>query len=256
MIKIFKKRVVFIVLLIIFWEAAARSGIFPPLLFPSMVMIWNALAEDTLSGELLINAGFSLYLILYGLLIATVLAFVLSSLAIISKTFDDFLDTAVAIMDPLPGIALLPLALVWFGPGQVSIVFVIVHSTLWPMILNTLTGFKTVPRIYREVGGNIGLKGIRMIFYIMVPAAFPYLLTGFKIGWSRAWRAIIAAEMVFGTAGVSGGLGWYIYKERYLMDISGVFAALVVIGIIGILVEDLLFGFIERKTVKRWGMTT
>ena len=95
-----------------------------------------------------------------------------------------------------------------------------------------------------------------MIFYIMVPAAFPYLLTGFKIGWSRAWRAIIAAEMVFGTAGVSGGLGWYIYKERYLMDISGVFAALVVIGIIGILVEDLLFGFIERKTVKRWGMTT
>jgi NitT/TauT family transport system permease protein len=124
------------------------------------------------------------------------------------------------------------------------------------MILNTLTGFKTVPRIYREVGGNIGLKGIRMIFCIMVPAAFPYLLTGFKIGWSRAWRAIIAAEMVFGTAGVSGGLGWYIYKERYLMDISGVFAALIVIGIIGILVEDLLFGFIERKTVKRWGMTT
>jgi NitT/TauT family transport system permease protein len=256
MIKIFKKRVVFIVLLIILWEAAARSGIFPPLLFPSMIMIWNALTEDVLSGELIINAGFSLYLILFGLLIATFLAVVLSSLAIVSRTFNDFVDSAVAVMDPLPGIALLPLALVWFGPGQKSIVFVIVHATLWPMILNALTGFKTVPPIYREVGGNVGLHGIRLIFSIMVPAAFPYLLTGLKIGWSRAWRAIIAAEIVFGTAGVSGGLGWYIYKERYLMDISGVFAALIVIGTIGILVEDLLFGFIERKTVKRWGMTT
>lgn len=255
MINIFKKRVVFILLLMSLWEATARSGVFPPLLFPSMGSIWKVFLKDVSSGELITNAGFSLYLIVVGLVIATVLAAILSSLAIISKTFSDFVDTAVAIMDPLPGIALLPLALVWFGPGQNAIVFIIVHATLWPMILNTLTGFKTVPKIYREVGGNIGLSGVRLIFLIMVPAAFPYLLTGFKIGWSRAWRAIIGAEMVFGTAGVSGGLGWYIYKERYLMDISGVFAALIIIGIIGILVEDLLFGFIERKTVKRWGMT-
>ncbi len=253
---IFRKRAVFIILLIVLWEATVRAKIVPPQMFPSQVQIWRAFAEGILSGELVNNAVFSLYLIVSGLAIATALMIVLSTLAMISKTFDDFLDTAVAVMNPLPGIALLPLALVWLGPGEKAIIFIIVHATLWPMILNAVTGFKTVPAIYREVGENIGLSGPRLVLSIMVPAAFPYLLTGFKIGWSRAWRALIAAEMVFGTAGAGGGLGWYIYTQRYLMDISGVYAALVVIVLIGIMVEDLFFSLIERKTIKRWGMTT
>ncbi|MFZ5640327.1 MAG: ABC transporter permease [Bacillota bacterium] len=255
MTDIFKKRAVFILLLIILWEAAARSGFFPPLLFPPLASIWQAFAEGVRSGELVGNAVFSLYLIIAGLAIAAISAVVLSTLAMVSKTFNNFVETAVAVLDPLPGIALLPLAILWFGTGEEAIIFIIVHGTLWPMVLNALSGFKTVPPIYKEVGQNIGLSGPRLVLSIMAPAAFPYLLTGVKIGWSRAWRSLIAAEMVFGTAGVSGGLGWYIYKQRYLMDISGVFAALIVIIIIGILIEDLLFGVIERKTVRRWGMT-
>ncbi len=255
MMDLFRKRIVFIFLLTVLWEAAAMSGIFPPLLFPSLERIWKAFVQGIVSGELISDAGFSLYLILTGLVMAVVLAVLLSGAAIISGSFNNFLDTAVAVMNPLPGIALLPLAILWFGTGQKSIVFVIIHATLWPMVLNMLTGFKTTPAIYREVGQNIGLSGPRLVLSIMVPAAFPYLLSGLKIGWSRAWRALIAAEMVFGTAGVNGGLGWYIYKQRYLMDISGVFAALTVIVLIGILVEDFLFGFVERRTIKRWGMT-
>ncbi|PKM80760.1 MAG: ABC transporter permease [Firmicutes bacterium HGW-Firmicutes-14] len=252
--EIFRKRVLFILLLAVAWESAARAGFFPPLLFPSLGRIWDSLKDGVMSGELVGNAVFSLYLIITGLVIAVILTVLFSSLAMVSKNFDNFLDTAVAVMNPLPGIALLPLAILWFGTGQESIIFVIVHATLWPMILNTVAGFRTVPVIFREVGQNAGLTGPRLVFSIMVPAAFPYLLTGLKIGWSRAWRALIAAEMVFGTAGVSGGLGWFIYKQRYLMDISGVFAALIVIVLIGILVEDLFFGIIEKKTVRRWGM--
>lgn len=254
--KIIRKRIIFIIIMVGIWEALAVSGIFPPMLFPSARKIMAAFARDMASGELLMNAAFSLYLIIAGLLIAAVLTIVLATLAFVSKIFDDFLDTAVAIMNPLPGIALLPLALIWFGIGQKPIVFIIVHATLWPMILNAVTGFKTVPAILKEVGQNIGLTGPRLVFSIMVPASFPYLLAGLKIGWSRAWRALIAAEMVFGTAGVVGGLGWYIYKQRFMMEVAGVFAALTVIAIIGILVEDLLFGWLERKTIKRWGMTT
>lgn len=255
MTKIIRKRIIFILIMVGIWEAMAQSGFFPPMLFPSIGTIWNSFANDMASGELVMNAAFSLYLIILGLLIAVVLTIVLSTLAVVSKTFDDFLDTAVAVMNPLPGIALLPLALVWFGIGQKPIVFIIVHATLWPMILNAVTGFKTVPVILKEVGQNIGLTGPRLVLSIMVPASFPYLLAGLKIGWSRSWRAMIAAEMVFGTAGVIGGLGWYIYKQRFMMEVSGVFAALIVIGTIGILVEDLLFGWVERKTIKRWGMT-
>lgn len=254
--EIFTKRIVFIILLTVLWEAVARSGMIRPQLFPSLATIGGAFAEGLSGGELLGNAGFSLYLIFFGLIISLFLAVILATLAMLSRTMGNMVDTAVAVMDPLPAIALLPLALVWFGTGQAPIIFVIVHATLWPMILNAVTGFRVVPAIYKEVGENIGLTGPRLVLSIMAPAAFPYLLSGLKIGWSRAWRALIAAEMVFGTAGANGGLGWYIYKQRYLMDIAGVFAALIVIIILGILVEDLVFRLIEKRTIKKWGMTS
>jgi NitT/TauT family transport system permease protein len=255
MIKLIRKRIIFILIMVGIWEAMSQLGFFPPILFPSTLKILTSLVKDLASGELIMNTAFSFYLIISGLLITIVLTVILSTLAVISKTFDDFLDTAVAVMNPLPGIALLPLALIWFGIGQKPIIFIIVHATLWPMILNAVTGFKTVPLTLKEVGQNMGLTGPRLVLSIMVPASFPYLLAGLKIGWSRSWRALIAAEMVFGTAGVVGGLGWYIYKQRFMMEVSGVFAALIVIGFIGILVEDLLFGWLERITIKRWGMT-
>lgn len=137
---IFRKRIVFIFLLAAIWEAAARSGVFPSMMFPSIGRIWWAFQQGITSGELVDNAVFSLYLIIAGLVAAVVLAIVMSVFAMISKTFSDFVDTMVAIMDPLPGIALLPLAILWFGGGTGSIIFIIVHATLWPMILNAMTG--------------------------------------------------------------------------------------------------------------------
>ena len=256
--KIMRKRLLFIGILVLVWELAARSGIFPKakILFPSLAEILKVLVEITVSGKLWGLMGYSFYLILVGLIIGLGLALMLSVLAITSKAFDSFVDTAVTMMHPLPGIALLPLAVLWFGTGQKPIIFIIVHAILWPMILNILTGFRSIPAIYREVGQNIGLSGSRLVWSIMVPASFPYLLTGLKIGWARAWRALIAAEMIFGTAGTQGGIGWYIFQQRYFLNTSGVYAALIVIMIIGILIEDLLFGLIERKTIKKWGMTT
>jgi len=255
--KKFINRLIFIIGLSVLWEGTVRSGIFPKAerLFPSLVDIFKALAEVIASGELFGLMGYSLYLIVLGLFIGVVLALVLSILAISSQTIAGFVDTAVTIMHPLPGIALLPLAILWFGTGQEPIVFIIVHAILWPMILNIMAGFKAIPAIYREVGQNIGLSGPRLAISIMLPAAFPYLLAGLKIGWARSWRALIAAEMIFGTSGTQGGLGWYIYQQRYFINVSGVFAALIVIMVIGILIEDILFGLIERKTVKKWGMT-
>ena len=152
--------------------------------------------------------------------------------------------------------ALMPLALLWFGLGVRSVVFVVVHSVLWPMAVNTYTGFASVPPTLRRVGQNFGLAGWRLVAGILLPAAFPYLLSGIKIGWAFAWRTIIAAEMVFGVAGSQGGLGWFIYQNRFEMNTDLVFAGLLtVIIIIGLAVENLLFKWLERRTVLRWGMT-
>ena len=156
--------------------------------------------------------------------------------------------------NPLPAVALLPLALIWFGLGLPSLVFVIAHSVLWPVALNTLSGFRAVPEVLRMSGRNCGLRGLRYVALILVPAATPAILTGLKIGWAFSWRTLIAAELVFGVSSRGGGLGWYIYEARAELDTTRVFAGLLTVIVIGLLVESLFFRLIERRTVQRWGM--
>jgi sulfonate transport system permease protein len=156
--------------------------------------------------------------------------------------------------NPLPAIALLPLALIWFGLGYGSIVFVIVHSVLWAVALNTHSGFLSVSNTLRMVGRNYGLAGLRYVARILIPAAFPSILTGLRIGWAFAWRTLIAAELVFGVSSGSGGLGWFIYENKNQLDIPNVFAGLLTVILIGLFVENVIFRGIEIRTVRKWGM--
>ena len=132
----------------------------------------------------------------------------------------------------------------------------LVHSVLWPVALNTHSGFMSVPNTLRMVGRNYGLSNWGLIRKILVPAAFPSILSGLKIGWAFAWRTLIAAELVFGVASGKGGLGWYIFESKNQLDIPEVFAGLLTIIMIGLLVENVIFRTIELKTVRRWGMQT
>ncbi len=156
--------------------------------------------------------------------------------------------------NPLPAIALLPLALIWFGLGVGSLVFVLVHSVMWAVALNTHAGFLAVSPTLRMVGRNYGLRGLPYVFKILVPAAFPSILTGLKVAWAFAWRTLIAAELVFGVASGKGGLGWFIYESRTVLDIAAVFAGLLTVIVIGLVVENLGFRLIERRTVQMWGV--
>jgi NitT/TauT family transport system permease protein len=156
--------------------------------------------------------------------------------------------------NPLPAIALLPLALLWFGLGNGSLVFVLIHSVLWAVALNTLSGFQAVSLTLRMVGRNYGLGGLRYVSGILIPAAFPTILAGLKIGWAFAWRTLIAAELVFGVSSGSGGLGWFIYENKNELNIPSVFAGLLTVIIIGLFVENFIFRIIERNTIQKWGM--
>jgi len=177
-----------------------------------------------------------------------------TALAMLSRIGNDLLETLTSAFNPLPAIALLPLALIWFGLGDLSIIFVLVHSVLWAVALNTHSGFRSVSNTLRMVGRNYGLKGPRFIVKILIPAAFPSILTGLKIGWAFAWRTLIAAELVFGVSSGKGGLGWYIYENKNMLDIPAVFAGLFTVILIGLTVENLIFRNIETATVRRWGM--
>jgi len=104
------------------------------------------------------------------------------------------------------------------------------------------------------VGRNYGLSSFGYVTRILIPAAFPSILTGLKIGWAFAWRTLIAAELVFGVSSGSGGLGWFIYEKKNQLEIPSVFAGLLTVILIGLLVENVIFRVIERHTVRRWGM--
>ena len=174
--------------------------------------------------------------------------------AITSRFGTDLLETLTSMFNPLPAIALLPLALIWFGLGNGSLVFVLIHSVLWAVALNTHSGFLSVSNTMRMVGRNYGLRGLSYVGRILIPAAFPSILTGLKIGWAFAWRTLIAAELVFGVSSGSGGLGWFIYENKNQLEIPSVFAGLFTVIVIGLLVENVIFRTIEDKTVRKWGM--
>jgi NitT/TauT family transport system permease protein len=122
------------------------------------------------------------------------------------------------------------------------------------LALNTYGGFQSAPETLRMAGRNYGLSGVRLVTQILVPAALPAILSGLKTGWAFAWRTLIAAELVFGATSGKGGLGWYIFQNRNELYTEKVFAGLAAVILIGLLVENILFRNIERRTVQRWGM--
>ena len=225
-----------------------------PLMFPPFSDVLAALVHGIGSGVLLDGTLTTMRTLLISYAIGLALAGALTTIAITTRFGSDLLATLTAMFNPLPAIALLPLALLWFGLGGTSLIFVIVQSVLWSIALSIHTGFTTVSDTLRMVGRNCGLRGINFVASILVPAAFPVILAGMKIGWAFAWRTAIAAELVFGVSSGSGGLGWYIYQSRENLDTANVFAGLVTIIVIGLFVEGIIFRFVETHTVKKWGM--
>jgi NitT/TauT family transport system permease protein len=235
------------------WEIYARR-LNNPLLVPTFTATLEAFQAGIMSGDIPQKVSNSVQLLLKGYALGLGLALVLTTVAMMFRLGNDLLETLTSAFNPLPAIALLPLALIWFGLGDMSIIFVLVHSVLWAVALNTHSGFRSVSNTLRMVGRNYGLRGVSFITKILIPAAFPSILTGLKIGWAFAWRTLIAAELVFGVSSGKGGLGWYIYENKNMLDIPAVFAGLFTVILIGLVVENLIFRNIEAATVRRWGM--
>jgi len=243
---------VILAVLAVLWELAARWQD-NELLLPTFTATARALAEGLASGELVEKVRISLAVLLQGYVAGVLLAFGLTTLAVSTQVGRDLLDTLTSMFNPLPAIALLPLALLWFGLGRGSLVFVLIHSVLWPLALNTYAGFQGVPETLRMAGRNYGLRGLRYVLQILVPAALPAILSGLKIGWAFAWRTLIAAELVFGASSGKGGLGWYIFQNRNELYTDRVFAGLALVVLIGLAVESFGFATLERFTIRKWG---
>lgn len=247
------RKLAMLALIALAWEVLARY-FDNDLLLPGAIQTARAFADGVASGELWGYVSVSLKILTQGFVLGVTGAFLLTWLAVSGKPGRELIDTLASMFNPLPAIALLPLALLWFGLGTGSLLMVLVHSVVWPLTLNATAGFRSVPDTLRMAGRNYGLGGLRMVLQILVPAALPSILSGLKIGWAFAWRTLIAAELVFGSTSGQGGLGWYIFQSRNELFTDKVFAGLAAVILIGLAIEQLVFQTLERLTVRRWGM--
>lgn len=249
------RRAILLVALIAVWQVYVSASGVSPLVFSSPGDVASALWKGWTSGELAKATLTTLKILAIGMGIGIVVAAVLTTLATWTRIGDDVLSLLTSMLNPLPSIAILPLAILWFGLSSSALIFVIANAVTWPIAINVSMGFRTVNPTILAVGRNIGLRGWRLVRDVLLPAALPHTIAGLKTGWAFGWRTIIAAELVFGVAGGNGGLGNFINKSRYFLKIPEVFAGLVSIAVIGIAL-DYLFTLVERRTVIRWGMKT
>jgi NitT/TauT family transport system permease protein len=250
------RRLLVVAALVAAWQVFVDLSGVSPLLLRSPSDVALALWDGTVHGGAIPSATLQTLLLLsLGLLAGMAGGLALASLAVLTEAGQDLLATLSSMLNPLPAIAILPLATIWLGLTPQALVLVLVHATLWPVAINTTTGFRTVNRTVYLVARNLGLRGPRLVLSVLLPAALPHILTGVRTAWAFGWRTIIAAELVFGVAGGRAGLGFYINNSKAFLDIDRVLAGLVVIAVIGVLI-DAVFALVERRTVRRWGMRT
>ncbi|URN07555.1 ABC transporter permease [Actinomadura madurae] len=249
------RRLIILALILAAWQAYVSFSGVNQLLVAGPVDVARTMAEGLAGGDLLRSTATTLEILFGGMAAGMLVAAVLTTLASWTRLGEDVLVLLTSMLNPLPSIAVLPLAILWFGMNSTSLIFVIANSVIWPIAINVSNGFRTVNPTIMAVGRNIGLSGVRIVKDVLIPAALPNIIAGLKTGWAFGWRTIIAAELVFGVAGGKGGLGFFINDARTFMRTSEVFAGLVTIALIGIALE-LVFTWIERRTVVKWGTKT
>ena len=244
------KKIAFYVILVIIWQAIATADIWPNTIFPSPIEVAEDLAYGVVDGSLFFGIGTSMVRLMIGLAIAiaggVVLGIFMARIEIVNQT----IGSLVLGLQSIPSIAWVPLAILWFGLTDAGIIFVTAIGAIFAVTINTYTGVKNIDPNYIAAARNMGAKGSQLITAVLLPAAFPYMISGFKQGWAFAWRGVIGAELLFSFL----GLGFLLNVGRQLTDVSQVIAIMLVIMGIGVLVDGFVFKKIENKVMFRWGL--
>jgi len=245
------RQIGFYVGLLVVWQAMASAKIWPPYLFPTPLGVWESLREGFTDHSFWIGIGISMKRMVVGYLISAVFGMILGLLLVASKFFEDTVGRLVVSLQSLPSLCWVPLAILWFGLSEKAILFVVIMGSFLSITISTETGLRNVPRIYAMAGRNLGAGWAQLLFFVMLPASLPHLLSGLKQGWAFAWRSLISGEMIF----VTLGLGQLLMVGRDLNDINQVVAVMLLIVVLGIITDALFFRIVERSIRAKWGLT-
>ena len=233
------------------YETIARSGYFPAALLPTLPKVASTLWALLLDGTMLEHAAYTMYRVLFGLSLAVIVGLPLGILMARFRPVENFFLPLASALMPIPSLAWVPVFILWFGLGNTVAILIVFYAALFPMLLNTWTGVRAVNPLWLRAAGAMGADERALFWKVIIPGASPFIITGLRQAFLRAWIAVVGAEML---AASDWGLGWVIFDAKEFLNADVMLAALAVIGLIGFVFERLVFGSIERATVMRWGM--
>ena len=236
--------------LVILWELLAVSGLFPESLFPSPVRTAEALGRRISSGALLLDIGASMYRFFIGYITSVIAAVILGLLLGWFAKAWRYVDPVVQFLRPISPVAWLPFIVLWVGIGDVPAIVIIFIAAFFPVLLTTVTAVGNIDPVYLKISDNFGLGRAQTLLGIVFPAVFPQIANALHIAVGTAWIFLVVGEM----AGSQSGLGYLITDARNNLQTDTLMAAIIVIGIIGI-VLDLLIRHAQQHVERIWGFS-
>jgi NitT/TauT family transport system permease protein len=244
------KKLIFFAAVLVLWEGGARLGLWPKIILPAPTDVYQALKIGFSDMTLVYDLIASFRRLFIGLGIALLIGTSIGVLLAKSKTADDTLGSLLLAFQSVPSIVWLPLAIMWFGMNETAVIFVVVLGGTFVMALNIRTGIKNVSPLFTRAAQTMGSKGIDLFIRVTLPASVPYAVTGARLAWAFAWRALMAGELL----STGPGLGYTLRYASDFGDMSLVIGVMIIIGVIGAIVDQLIFSRIEKSVLRRWGL--
>jgi len=244
-------KVTFAFLVIGVWQGVVQMRFVPDYLFPGPFAVLQRLLEMAADGTLLTSIQASMRRMIIGYAISVVGGLTIGVLAARSWLFKETFGSLILALQSLPSICWLPLALIWVGLDERAVLFVVVLGALFSIATSTEGAIRNIPPIYTKVGLVLGARGFRFARDILFFAALPELIGGLKIGWTFAWRSLMAAELI--RANIKG-VGHILEVGRNYNDSAMMLAGMMTILGISLTVDVLVFGNLERRVRRRYGL--
>lgn len=247
-IKNFYKIIEYLILpisLIIIWQILFNTGIVNPILLPGPEKVWDSFISLIKAGTLYKNIGMSILRVIEGFLLAGISGILLGVIVGLSRHFDRITNIVIQIIRPIPPIAWIPLAILWFGIGESSKIYIIFLGAFFPIFTNVVEGIHQVDKKLIEVARVLEIPNGKLINKVIIPSSLPFIMTGIRIGLSGAWMCVVAAELIASTSGV----GYMISDARQLSQTDVVIVGMLIIGVIG-KVMDVLLLRLQRSLIK------
>lgn len=237
-------------LLVAAWVLAPHVATYPPYVLPSLGTVWSTFIHAVLDGSLIAAVRDSLVRLMTGFLVGNAVAIPLGLAIATNRAVADALRPVLSFFQSIAGIAWVPLAIVWFGIGLGSVVFVVANTIFFSSIYNTVIGAEMIPEVlYRAVRSH-GANRRQVLLHLVLPGALSQIIVGLRTSMAYGWRALIGAEILAGAS----GLGYMVMDAKQYYQTDVIIMGMILIGLLWMLIDRVMFRWLEARTILRWGL--